>query len=101
MRVTNEWGGYSDVAEDLIAEDETWIIRYVVVDTRHWLPGKKMLVAPSWIERVTWAERVVHVDLPRETIEDSPEFDPSVPVNPEYELRLYDYYGRPKYQTRL
>lgn len=83
--------------DDFIAEDDTWIIRYLVVDTRTLLPGKKVLVAPTWVEKVDWVGRSVQVDLSRETIKDSPEFDPSAPVNRRYEVRLYDYYGRPKY----
>jgi hypothetical protein len=83
--------------EDFITEDETWTIRYIVVDTRNWLPGKKVLVAPTWIEAVDWRDGKVFVVLSRETIKGSPEYDPSVPVNREYEARLYDYYGRPVY----
>ena len=37
----------------------------MVVDTRNWLPGKKALVSPEWIEEVSWAEAKVHVNLPR------------------------------------
>jgi hypothetical protein len=87
--------------EDFVVDDGSWIIRYMVVDTRDWLPGRKVLVAPTWIEAVTWPERDVYVSLSRETVKDSPKFDPSAPVNREYELRLYDYYGRPKYWTRV
>jgi len=83
--------------DDLIIEDELWAVRYLVIDTRNWLPGRKVLVAPAWAEDVDWAHRKVLVDLSRRTIEDSPEYDPSMPVNREYEGRLYDYYGRPKH----
>ena len=106
LRSVREVNGYSIQAvdddighvEDFIVNDETWVIRYVVVDTRNWLPGgKKVLVAPEWITAVSWAERNVHVDLSKEAIENGPEFDPSAPVNREYEIRLYDFYGRPQY----
>lgn len=83
--------------EEFIADDADWFIRYMVVDTRNWLPGKKVLVPPSWIDRVSWADSKVYVDLPRELIKNSPEFDPAAPVNRQYEERFYDYYGRPKY----
>jgi hypothetical protein len=49
------------------------------------------------VNRVDWAEHVVRVDLSRAQVEGSPEFDPTAPVNREYEARLYDYYGRPCY----
>ncbi len=83
--------------EDFIVEDSMWTIRYIVVDTRNWLPGKKVLVAPEWNDRIDWDEKKVHTILTREKIKNSPEFDPSTPINREYEVRLYDYYGRPKY----
>ena len=84
--------------EDFIVEDESWVIRYVVVDTKNWLPwGKNVIISPSWIERVDWADERVIVDLKKDIIEKSPDFDASKPVNREYEVRLYDYYGRPVY----
>lgn len=83
--------------EDFIIDTPEWIIRYMVVDTRNWLPGRKVLVAPAWIESVDWADRAVKVAMTREEIKSSPEFDASAPVNREYETRLYDYYGRPAY----
>jgi len=83
--------------EDFVFDDESWSIRYTVVDTRNWLPGRKVLVAPAWVKSIRWDERKVHVDMSRGSIEKGPEYDPSEPVNREYEARLYDYYGRPKY----
>ena len=46
--------------EDFIIDDETWAIRYLIIDTQNWWPGKKVLVSPQWIERVSW-ERVESV----------------------------------------
>jgi hypothetical protein len=85
--------------EDFIVEDIVQIIRYMVVDTRNWLPGKKVLIAPLWIEKFSWKDSKVFVDMLREAIKESPEFNPSEPVNRRYEERLYDFYGRPKYWT--
>jgi hypothetical protein len=36
--------------EDFIVDDQNWVIRYMVVDTRNWWPGKKVLVSPQWID---------------------------------------------------
>lgn len=83
--------------EDFIADSETWNIHYIVVDTQNWLPGRKVLVSPQWIEKISWAERKVHVDLQQETIANSPEYDPDVPLDRAYEARLHDHYGRSKY----
>jgi hypothetical protein len=84
-------------AEDLLIDDKTWIAAYLVIDTRNWLPGKRVLLAPRWIEAVSWAESRIHTDLPRTLIQNSPEYDPSVPVTRDYEVRLHEYYGRPGY----
>jgi hypothetical protein len=44
------------------------VIRYVVVDTRNWLPGKKVLIATDWIEEINWVDRQVHVNMKRDNI---------------------------------
>lgn len=89
-------GEIGDV-EDFLVEDESWEIRYLVVDTGNWLPGRKVLVALPWIRQVSWSDSAVYVDLTRDQIESSPSFDPSMPVSREYEVRLHDSYGRPIY----
>lgn len=83
--------------EDFIVQTEDWGIRYLVADTRNWLPGRRVLVSPAWVEHVDWNEQLVHVGLDAEAIRHSPKFDPNRPINREYEERLYDFYGRPRY----
>lgn len=83
--------------EDFVFDDVPWTLRYVVVDTRNWLPGRSVLVAPAWIDVIRWEDQKVAVSLPREVIKGSPEYVSSAPVNREYEERLYDYYGKPVY----
>lgn len=89
-------GGIGHVA-DFIVDDKAWIIRYLVVDTRTWLPGRKVLVSPDWADTINWDESSVVLDLTREEVKASPEYDPHQLVNRETETRLYDYYGRPAY----
>jgi len=81
--------------EDFVVDDETWVIRYLLVDTRNWLPAKHVLVSPRWSTQVSWAESKVFVDLTRDAIKNSPEFDPRKPITLDYEGELHDYYGRP------
>jgi len=61
--------------DDLILDDETWRIGYMVVDTGRLLSGKKVVLAPSWVQRVDWDNSAVHVDLDRQSVENSSEFD--------------------------
>jgi len=84
--------------ENFILDDAKWALRYLVADTGNWLPGRKVLVSPHWIESVDWDTSEVYVDLTRLAIEASPEYDPSQPVSEDYESALYDHYGRPKFE---
>ena len=83
--------------EDFLVDDETWCIRYMVVDTSNWWFGRKVLVSSEWITRVDWSESLLRVDMTREKVKNSPEYDSSGHVQREYERRLHDYYGRPGY----
>jgi sporulation protein YlmC with PRC-barrel domain len=83
--------------EDFIMDDDNWRIRYMVVDTSNWLPGRKVLVDICWINTIDWLASRIKINLSREQVKASPHYDPSAPVNREYEIRLYDFYGRPKY----
>lgn len=56
---------------DFIIDDKTWIIRHIIVDTTNWWPGKKVIISPQHIDRVSWDESKVFVNLTRETIKHS------------------------------
>jgi len=83
--------------EDFIIDDETWAIRYMVVDTKNWWPGKKVLISPRWIERVCWDESKVFVRLSREAIKQAPEYSDALMLTREYEEGLHGHYQRPGY----
>ena len=83
--------------EDFIVDDETWAIRYLIVDTRNWWPGKKVLLSPQWIERVSWSESKVFLNLPRGTIKQSPEYSEESLLTRDYEARLHRHYNRQEY----
>lgn len=83
--------------DDFIIDDETWTIRYLVVATRNWWPGKKVLVSPRWIERVSWDESRVFVNLSREAIKHSPEYTAEALITRDYETGLHRHYDLPGY----
>jgi sporulation protein YlmC with PRC-barrel domain len=82
--------------EDLVVDDDTWELRYLIVNTQNWWPGKKVLVSPEWIDRISWSDSKVYIDLSRQAIQSSPEYDPAA-LDRTYEERLYEHYGRPPY----
>jgi hypothetical protein len=83
--------------EDFIIDDQTWAIRYLVVGTKNWWPGKKVLVSPQWIERVSWLESKVFVNLDRGTIKQSPEYTDESLLTRDYEIGLHRHYNRKGY----
>jgi hypothetical protein len=83
-------------AEDFLIDGEDWRIRYLVVDTRNWWPGKKVVVAPAWILDVSWEKARVVVDLTRDLIKNSPAYKPAMPWSEDYAAALHAHYGRPR-----
>ena len=77
--------------EDFIADDEFWVLRYLLAATRNWLPGEQVVIAPQWLREIRYWERRVELNLTREEIRDCPAFDPAAPADHTYEARLYDY----------
>jgi len=82
---------------DFIIDAKSWTIRYMVVDTKNWWPGKKVLVSPMWIERINWSDSKVFVSLSRETIKLAPEYTEQSLLTRDYEVRLHRHYKRPAY----
>jgi len=105
LRSTGETEGYRirgmdgeiGYLEGFVLDEGTWVIRYVVVDASNWLPGKRVLISPRWISGVSRADAEVHADLGSIEIKEAPAWDPDIPIDREYEMKLHGYYGRPPY----
>jgi hypothetical protein len=109
LRSVRELTGYGVAAEDgdagriadFIVDDQSWALRYLVVDTS-WLPlSRKVLISMDWIEGINWVDQKIPVSVTSAQVEGAPEFDPRAPVNEEQETVLYDYYGRPRGRADL
>ncbi len=83
--------------EDFIIDDETWAIRYLVVNTHNWMPGRHVLISPKWIDSVRWLESKVFTTLSRESVRSSPEYTSASLITRDYESRLHDSYRRQGY----
>ncbi len=80
--------------KDIILEEPEGAICYLEIDTRNWLPGKHVLIAPTWIKQVDWSQKAVAVDLPQEIIASAPAYDPGEVISRDYQVALYGHYGR-------
>lgn len=83
--------------EDLVLDDRSWQIRYLIVNAGNWLSQRKVLLPRSAIEGIRWADRRVRVSLLRKEIKNSPAYDPAQPIARDYEQDLHTHYRRPPY----
>lgn len=79
--------------QDLVVDDETWVIQYMVVATTNWWPGKLVLISPQSATRIRWVDRMVDVRMTRAAIQSSPEWSSTYPVDDAYTQELARYYG--------
>src|SRR6185436_2017837 len=77
---------------DLYFDDQTWSVRYLVVDTGKWLPGRKVLVAPEAIVKPWHHQPAIAVKLTTEQIRSSPDIDTAMPVSRVAEELLHRHY---------
>jgi len=85
--------------EELFFEDDTWIVRYLVVDVGNWLSNQRVLLIPSVVENVDAEARTVSVSLTKDQVENSPDVDTVQPISREKELKLHKYYDWEPYWT--
>lgn len=78
---------------DFIIDEDSWVIRYVKVDTGNWLPGKKVLLSTRLISAINWSDGCLQISFSRDVIENAPPYDPDQPLERDYEQGLFDYYA--------
>jgi len=79
--------------EDFLVEDADWSIHYLVVDTKNWWPGKKVLISPRSAREIDWTDSLVNLNVDRQRVKDSPAYDAATTVDRAYEKHFHNYYG--------
>lgn len=82
---------------DFLVDDEAWVIRYLVVNTRNWLLGRKVLVSPISVADIDLVAQLVNLELTKKQIKNSPLLDLNAPVSRQYEILFNQYYDWPDY----
>lgn len=62
--------------EGMLVDDETWALRYLVVNTSNWWIGHSVLIEPSCIKGMSWTAETISVDLSRDAVKQAPPYDP-------------------------
>jgi sporulation protein YlmC with PRC-barrel domain len=81
----------------LLVDEETWAVRYLVVEAGNWWLGHQVLIAPQWIEKVSWTDHTVSVNVARQAVKHAPAYSSLAPPSREQETNLHQHHGRVGY----
>ena len=105
LRNVNSLVGYAIRATDgdlgkvheFYFDDQTWTIRYLVVETGTWLSGRQVLLSPAALGEPDWTSRTFAAGLTVAQVRDSPDIDTAKPVSRQHEMDLAGHYAWPMY----
>ena len=89
--------GELGTVEQFYFDDETWAIRYLIVDTGGWLGGRRVLISPFSVIHSDLVAGRLDVALTKKQVEHSPDTDMHKPVSRQHEAAYLGYYGYPYY----
>jgi uncharacterized protein YrrD len=85
--------------DDFYFDDQTWTVRYLIVDTGSWLVGRRLLISTDAVTDIVSMSETLNLNLTKEQVENSPDIDLDRPVSRQHEMALQTYYGWPGYWT--
>lgn len=85
--------GEVGVVSDILFDDQSWMVRWLVVDTGSWLPGRVVLLPLSVLGQPDRVNRLFPVKLTKQQVEDSPDEGTHFPVSRKMEAALFGHYG--------
>ena len=85
--------GSIGTVSDLLFDDASWTVRWLVVETGSWLLDRRVLLPVSALGHPDSAARTVPVNLTKAQIKGSPDVDSHPSVSRQFESSAYDYYG--------
>ncbi|MDD2776682.1 MAG: PRC-barrel domain-containing protein [Gallionella sp.] len=74
--------------QGMLVDEETWAIRYLIVNTSNWWIGHQVLISPQWIRDVNWLEAKISVNLTQQSVQDAPPYHSAEQLNREQALLL-------------
>jgi hypothetical protein len=83
--------------ENLLADDAKWEIRYLVIATRNWWPGKVVQLSPYAVKDIDWFGEHVNMNVSREQVRSAPVWDPLAMMDEVREDEFHRHFGWPGY----
>jgi len=83
--------------ENLFADDANWEIRYLVIATRNWWPGKIVQLSPYAAKDIDWFAEQVNMNVTRDRVMSAPAWDPLAMADEVSEGELHRHFGWPGY----
>jgi len=84
--------GNVGIVQDFYFDDQTWMVRYLIVKGGDWLAGRKVLISPFSLVHPPEKPGSFPVNLTREQIRNSPDINTDKPVYRQQEIQLSEYY---------
>lgn len=78
-------------------DDETWAIRYLIIETGNWFSNKKVLISPQALLEPDWINKNFPVNLTKEQIKNSPDIDTDQPISLRQEIEMFGHYAWERY----
>ena len=61
--------------DDFLIGQDSWRIRYLLVDTSNWIGGRSVIVSSDAVERVDKEDNQIYVAADRDAIKNAPELE--------------------------
>jgi hypothetical protein len=76
-------------------DDKSWAICHLVVETGHWYSHKEIVISPKHIDRISYEESKVFVNVTKKAIQEAPQYPCSsarrgISRYPEFRLMNYN-----------
>ena len=79
--------------ENCLADDANWDIRYLVIATRNWWPGKVVQLSPYAVKDIDWFGEHINMNVTRDQVRSAPAWDPLAMTNEISEDELHRHFG--------
>ena len=84
--------------ENVLADDANWEIRYLVIATRNWWPGKIVRLSPYAVKDIDWSGQHINMNVTRDQVRSAPVWDPLALADEAREDALHSHFGWPGYR---